>query len=71
MGLEQIQETVKWLEYQIAYLESSIDEANQANNYGRKIQHQGMKEAYEKCLGQLNKLLTKKKTGKQIQDTNI
>lgn len=60
MSLEQLQQMVDWLEHQIAYLEGSISEAQQANNYGRKLQHEGMRDAYNKCLSQLIKSLKKR-----------
>jgi exonuclease VII small subunit len=70
MSLEQLQQMVDWLEHQIEYLDGSINEAQQSNNYGRKLQHEGMRDAYSKCLSQLNKSLKKKAASKTVQ-TNI
>ncbi len=67
MSLEQLQQMVDWLENQIAYLDGSISEAQQANNYGRKLQHEGMRDAYSKCLSQLNKSIKKKAASKAAQ----
>lgn len=71
MSLEQLQVLVKWLEHQISYLESSIENAQETNNHGRKLQHQGMKEAFVKCLNQLNKQVRKKNMGKPPIPNNI
>lgn len=72
MSIEQLQVLVKWLERQIDYLESSIESAEETNNHGRKLQHQGMKEAFAKCLDQLNKQQARKKNMvKQSVTTNI
>jgi len=71
MSLEQLQEMVKWLEHQVAYLESSISEAQQANNYGRKLQHEGMRDAFVKCLNQLNKNMRKRTATKPLQNDNL
>lgn len=68
MSLEQLQEIVNWLKYQIKYLESSINEAQQTNNYGRKLQHEGMRDAFIKCLNQLNKYMRKRNVNKPIEN---
>lgn len=71
MSLEQVQEIVNWLKYQIRYLDSSIEDAQQTNNYGRRIQQEGMREAFIKCLNQLNKYMRKRTTVKPIIENNI
>lgn len=48
MNPEQLQQMVKWLNLQIQHLTDSIKEAHQSNNYGRAIQYEGMREAFEK-----------------------
>ncbi len=68
MSLEQLQEIVDWLKHQIKYLESSISEAQQTNNYGRKLQHEGMRDAFIKCLNQLNKYMRKRNVNKPIEN---
>ncbi len=50
MNPEQLQQMVKWLNLQIQHLTDSIKEAHQSNNYGRAIQYEGMREAFEKFL---------------------
>ncbi|MES2592133.1 MAG: hypothetical protein V4608_09625 [Bacteroidota bacterium] len=53
MNPEQLQQMVKWIDQQIMHLDDSIIEAQKANNYGRKIQYEGMRDAFTKCLGKL------------------
>lgn len=50
MNPEQLQQMVKWLNLQILHLTESIKEATQTNNYGRKIQYEGMRDAFKKFL---------------------
>ncbi|MES2140843.1 MAG: hypothetical protein V4511_14135 [Bacteroidota bacterium] len=47
MNPEQLQQMVKWLNIQIQHLTDSIKDAHQSNNYGRVIQYEGMREAFE------------------------
>lgn len=53
MNTEQLQQMVNWIDQQIMHLNDSIIEAQKSNNYGRKIQYEGMRDAFSKCLGKL------------------
>lgn len=68
MSLEQVQQMIHWIKQQIVYLNASITEAEQTNNYGRKIQHEGMRDGFSKCLTQLNKLQRKKLNNKPLEN---
>jgi hypothetical protein len=68
MDLEQVQQMIKWINQQIVYLNGSIAEAEQTNNYGRRIQHEGMRDGFSKCLEQLTKIQRKKTITKPVQN---
>lgn len=53
MNAEQLQTMIRWLNEQIAYASSTINEAQQSSNYGRLAVYEGMREAYTKCLTRL------------------
>ncbi len=76
MNIEQLQQMVQWLNQQIEHLNESIIAAHQTNNYGRKIQHEGMRDAFMKCLEKINiekgeKGKIKTKTSNKSVKTNI
>ncbi len=54
MNPEQLQQLIKWLNIQIVRLTESIQEAHQTNNYGRELQYQGMRDAFQKFLNKFN-----------------
>lgn len=53
MNPEQLQQLQKWLNEQIRLSQSTIAESKQSLNYGREAQYEGMKQAFEQCLGKL------------------
>lgn len=69
MTLEQLKEMVVWIEGQIAYLEMSIQEAQQTNNFGRKLQHEGMRNGFVNCLNKLKKHLHRRSTNKTLPNS--
>ncbi|TND09633.1 MAG: hypothetical protein FD123_990 [Bacteroidetes bacterium] len=54
MSSEQLQQLLAWLNNQIHHANTAINESRELQNYGREAQYAGMKEAFEKCLGQLS-----------------
>lgn len=69
MTLEQLKEMVIWIEGQIAYLETSIQEAQQTNNFGRKLQHEGMRNGFVNCLNKLKKYVHKRSNNKPLPNS--
>lgn len=69
MTLEQLKEMVIWIESQIEYLEMSIEEAQQTNNFGRKLQHEGMRNGFVNCLNKLKKHLNRRSTNKMLPNS--
>jgi hypothetical protein len=54
MNNEQLQELIKWLTKQIDHTNKAIMEANSSQNFGREAQYEGMRDAFLRCLNQLN-----------------
>lgn len=54
MKPEQLQEMVHWLNQQIAHINESLKQAQDANNYGRESQYEGMRDAFMRCLNKIN-----------------
>lgn len=71
MTIEQLKETVVWIESQITYLEVSIQEAQETNNFGRKLQHEGMRNGFINCLNKLKKYLNKRSSSNKPLTNNI
>lgn len=46
MDTDQLQNMINWLNLQIGHLNKAIKEAHQANNYGRELQYEGMRDAF-------------------------
>lgn len=69
MTIEQLKEMVVWIEGQIAYLETSIQEAQKTNNFGRKLQHEGMRNGFVNCLSKLQKYLNKRSINKTLPNS--
>lgn len=54
MDQEQLQQLLSWLNEQIRQSKRVMSEAQQTHNYGREAMYEGMKEAYERCLGHIS-----------------
>lgn len=53
MNKEKLQEVIGWLNQQITHVNTSINEAHRTNNFGRETQHEGMRDAFLRCLNKL------------------
>ena len=71
MNIEQLEQMVKWIDQQIKHLNDSIDAAQQTNNYGRKLQYEGMREAFTTCLSKLNDTKEEKNSTKLKKKKNL
>ena len=74
MNPEQLQQMINWLNLEIVRLNESINEAHETNNYGRKIQYEGMRDAFTKFLIEFNKtkeVTTKLKIFNKRSSNNI
>jgi hypothetical protein len=47
---EQIESFVNWLQSQISHSKDTINESQQACNFGREAMYEGMRDAYMQCL---------------------
>lgn len=54
MDQEQLQQLLSWLNEQIRQSNRVVSDARQSHNYGREAMYEGMKEAYERCLGRIS-----------------
>jgi hypothetical protein len=52
MNPEQLQQLINWLNLEIERLNESIDDALKTNNHGRKVQYEGMRDAFSKFLNE-------------------
>ncbi|MDO9184545.1 MAG: hypothetical protein Q7W13_00930 [Bacteroidia bacterium] len=64
MNPEQLQQIINWLNLEIERLNLSINEADKTNNYGRKTQYEGMRDAFVQFLKEVSN--TKKEKVKPI-----
>ena len=53
MNKDQLQALVKWLNEQISLTNTSISEAHYTNNFARETQHEGMRDAFMRCLNKI------------------
>ena len=53
MENKKLQELINWLTIQINYTRNVIDESDNTSNIGRKIQYEGMCNAFKVCLDKL------------------
>lgn len=54
MNPEQLQQITNWLNLEIERLNVSISDADKTNNYGRKTQYEGMRDAFAKFLNEFS-----------------
>ena len=61
MEQKKLQELINWLNLQINYTSNVISDNEKTRNIGRKIQYEGMRDAFIDCL---NALVTNGSTAK-------
>jgi hypothetical protein len=54
MDNQKLQQIIRWLNDQINTANVTINEAQRNQNYGRLVIYEGMRDAYVKCLSELN-----------------
>ncbi len=54
MNPEQLQQMVQWLNQEISHSNETINEAHQSSEYGKETQYEGMRDAFMRCLNQIN-----------------
>ena len=55
MDTQQTQETLNWIQAQIAHANGVIKEAQTELNFGREAQYEGMREAYMQVLNWIDR----------------
>jgi hypothetical protein len=53
MDKQKLDQIIRWLNEQINVANSTINEAQRTHNYGRLVIYEGMRDAYQRCLSQL------------------
>lgn len=71
MNSEQLEQMINWLNLEIVRLNDSIIDAQQTNNYGRKTQYEGMRDAFTKFLNEFNSTKEEKRMLNKRSKSNI
>jgi hypothetical protein len=54
MDQQKLQQMIRWLHEQINSANVTINEAQRNQNYGRLVIYEGMRDAYLRCLNELD-----------------